>query len=61
MKAFFLLFLIPVASAAADLDSYEFGVSPNDYMYKDRGGKHDSVFDQYRKIELGVDLSSGVD
>ena len=61
MKAFFLLFLIPVASVAADIDNYEFGVSPNDYMYKDRGGNHDSVFDQYRKIELGVDLSSGVD
>ena len=61
MKALIFFFLFPVIAGAADMDRYEFGVSPNDYFYKERGGKHDSVFDDYRKIELGVDLSSGVD
>ena len=62
MKFLILFFLFCTQTAfASGVESYEFGISPNDYTYKDRGARQDSVFDKYRKIELGVDLSSGVD
>lgn len=40
---------------------YNFNHSPSDYLLKNRGIGGSSIFDEYRTIELGLDLSSGVD
>ena len=47
--------------ALAQDTRYDFNHSPNDYLFKNRGMSGSSVFDEFRTIELGLDLSSGVD
>ena len=59
LNIFILIF--PIIAFGSQPESYDFGVSPNDYLFRDRGLRHDQVFDQFRKIELGVDLSGGAD
>lgn len=55
----FSLFFFSSQLLAND-ELYEFNHSPNDYLYKNRGMRN-SVFDEFRTVELGVNLSSGVD
>lgn len=61
MRYLFLLLLLSSTSHASKPESYEFGVNPNDYLFRSNGLRHDQVFDQYRRIELGIDLSGGAD
>ncbi len=56
-----LALIFPSLALGSQPQSYDFGVSTNDHLFRDRGLRHDRVFDDFRKIELGIDLSSGVD
>ncbi len=61
MRLILVFGLLLSHAAFADNSRYDFNHSPNDYMFKNRGMNTPSVFDEYRTIELGLDLSSGVD
>ncbi len=56
-----ILILFSQVSVAQVSRSYDFQKSPTDYLLGDRGRSSDAVFDEYRTIELGLNLSSGVD
>ena len=59
MKYLILFLFVFLAIPQGLANSYE--LSPNDYLFKNRGKRNSSVFDKYRTVDLGVDLSSGVD
>ncbi len=56
-----VIIMLLLCDSIALANSYEFSHSPSDYLLRDRGRSQDSVFDEYRTINLGIDLSSGVD
>ena len=59
IKLFFIF--VTLMGSKAYSSNYSFSTSPGDYLFKDRTQKNVSDFDEYRTIELGIDLSSGVD
>lgn len=64
MKNLFLLlvFLSQAAFAASDLDYRNMGtLSPSDYLLGSHGRGRDPVFDEYRTIDLNLNLGLGAD
>ena len=56
-----ILLIVTLICSRAYSNNYSFSTSPGDYLFKDRTQKGVTDFDEYRTIELGIDLSSGVD
>ena len=56
-----LLGALNTFAASYQSSRVDYSYSPNDYLFKDRMKKYDPVFDDFRRIELGIDLGSGVD
>lgn len=64
MKNLFLLmvFLAQAAFAAPDLDYRNMGtLSPSDYLFGSHGRARDPVFDEYRTVDLNLNIGLGAD
>ena len=64
MKNLFLLivFLSQAVFAAPDLDYRNMGtLSPSDYLFGSHGRARDPVFDEYRTVDLNLNIGLGAD
>jgi len=63
MKKFILIYLtvfVCLQGAGEEL-RYKTRLSPHDYLWRSQENYHDPVFDEYRTVDLGVDIGIGSD